>query len=202
MTDEQGGPGQPAGQPPSSPPPLAPPPPPQQNWAPPPPGAPAPDAQQGYGQQQPYGQQQSYGQQYGYGQQQGYGQQGYGNMPSFWVQMMGSQQGPYAFTDLMGMAKAGQIRASTLVARADGQGSWFPAGDVPGLFSDKDWVTTVVISLLLGTLGVDRFYLGYTGLGVLKLITCGGCGIWALIDLILIAMGSLPDAQGRPLRRT
>jgi len=114
---------------------------------------------------------------------------------------MGQQQGPYGFNDMMGMAKAGQIKASTLVARADGQGGWFNAGDVPGLFSDKDWVTTVVISLLLGSLGVDRFYLGYTGLGVLKLITCGGCGIWALIDLIMEAMGSLPDAQGRPLRR-
>src|SRR3954454_1201288 len=180
MTDEQGGPGQPPGPPPSSPPP-----PPQQNWTPPPGGAPDP-GQQGYGQQQ------SYGQQYGYGQQQ---QQGYGNMPSFWVNLMGQQQGPYAFMDLQAMAKAGQLRASTLVARADGQGSWFPAGDVPGLFSDKDWVTTVVISLLLGSLGVDRFYLGYTTLGVLKLITCGGCGIWALVDLILEAMGSIPDAQ-------
>src|SRR4051794_5391407 len=103
MTDEQGGPGQPAGPPPSSPPP-----PPQQNWTPPPGGAPDP-GQQGYGQQQ------SYGQQYGYGQQ----QQGYGNMPSFWVNLMGQQQGPYAFMDLQGMAKAGQLRASTLVARAD-----------------------------------------------------------------------------------
>jgi hypothetical protein len=141
----------------------------------------------------------SYGQQYGYGQQQ---QQAYGQgMPSFWVNLMGQQQGPYGFNDMMGMAKSGQIRASTLVARADGQGGWFAAGDVPGLFSDKDWITTVVISLLLGSLGVDRFYLGYTGLGVLKLITCGGCGIWALIDLIMEAMGSLPDAQGRPLRR-
>ena len=115
---------------------------------------------------------------------------------------MGTQEGPYSFAQVFGMAKAGQVRASTLVARTDGQGGWFAAGDVPGLFSDKDWVTTLVISLLLGSLGVDRFYLGYSGLGVLKLITCGGCGIWSLIDLILIAMGSLPDANGRPLRRT
>ena len=54
----------------------------------------------------------------------------------------------------------------------------------------------------MGILGIDRFYLGYTGLGILKLITCGGLGIWALIDLILIAMGRLPDANGLPLRRT
>ena len=63
-------------------------------------------------------------------------------------------------------------------------------------------VVTVLISLFVGWLGIDRFYLGYTGLGILKLITCGGFGIWALIDLILILLGNLPDAQGRPLRRT
>lgn len=52
------------------------------------------------------------------------------------------------------------------------------------------------LSVLLGSLGVDRFYLGYTGLGVVKLITCGGCGIWTLIDLIMICTGSLKPADG------
>lgn len=63
----------------------------------------------------------------------------------------------------------------------------------------KDWLAAVLISALVGELGIDRFYMGYIGLGILKLITLGGCGIWYLIDLILIATNNLKDANGQPL---
>ncbi len=46
----------------------------------------------------------------------------------------------------------------------------------------KDPTTLLIISLLVGSLGVDRFMLGETGLGVAKLLTGGGCGIWTIID--------------------
>ena len=68
--------------------------------------------------------------------------------------------------------------------------------------SDKDFLTALLLSIFLGGLGVDRFYLGYTGLGILKLVTLGACGVWAIIDIIFIATGKLNDAQGRPLKRT
>ena len=65
--------------------------------------------------------------------------------------------------------------------------------------SDKDWTTLLILSLLLGWLGVDRFYAGHIGLGVLKLLTLGGCGIWSLIDIILVAVGNFTDADGLPI---
>ena len=65
--------------------------------------------------------------------------------------------------------------------------------------SDKDWTTLLILSVLLGGLGVDRFFAGHIGLGVLKLITIGGCGIWALIDIIMVATGKFTDADGLPI---
>lgn len=50
-----------------------------------------------------------------------------------------------------------------------------------------NWVATLVMSAVFGSFGVDRFMMGHIGLGILKLITFGGFGIWWLIDLILIA---------------
>ena len=60
----------------------------------------------------------------------------------------------------------------------------------------KSKVVALVLSIFLGELGIDRFYLGYIGTGILKLITCGGFGIWWLIDLIMIATGKLKPKDG------
>lgn len=46
----------------------------------------------------------------------------------------------------------------------------------------KDPTTALILSLFLGVYGIDRFFIGHTGLGIGKLITCGGCGLWAIID--------------------
>jgi len=63
----------------------------------------------------------------------------------------------------------------------------------------KDWFVTLLLSVFVGTFGVDRFYTGHIGLGILKLLTSGGCGIWWLVDVILIATGKYKDSDGNPL---
>jgi hypothetical protein len=65
----------------------------------------------------------------------------------------------------------------------------------------KDWLVALLLCLFLGCLGVHRFYTGHIALGVIQLLTFGGCGIWALVDFILILANSYTDSYGRPLVR-
>lgn len=66
--------------------------------------------------------------------------------------------------------------------------------------SDKEWLVTLLLSLFLGTLGVHRFYVGKIGTGILQLITLGGCGIWTLIDIIMIVTGKFTDKDGNEIK--
>ena len=66
--------------------------------------------------------------------------------------------------------------------------------------SDKGFVPAILLCFFFGVLGVHRFYVGKIGTGILQLLTLGGLGIWALVDFILIIVGSFTDAQGRPIK--
>ena len=62
---------------------------------------------------------------------------------------------------------------------------------------DKDFITTLLLCIFLGGLGVHRFFVDKMGTGVLMLVTLGGLGIWWIIDIILIVTNSFEDSEGR-----
>ena len=139
----------------------------------PPPGYYA-EQQSQYGQPpQQYGQPQ---QQYGQEPQQ-YGQPQYGPQQQYGQPQYGSQQQygqpQYGFPGAQGYSQA-----------------------VP-----KDWMTTLLLCIFLGWLGVHRFYTGHIAIGVIQLLTGGRCGIWWLIDFIMILTDSYKDSNGFPLVR-
>lgn len=62
------------------------------------------------------------------------------------------------------------------------------------------WLIALILCILVGSLGVHRFYTGNIVTGVLMLITLGGCGVWTIIDLIMIAANTYRDGNGNTLK--
>ena len=73
------------------------------------------------------------------------------------------------------------------------------AQEMQQMNSEKDWMVTLILAILVGGIGIDRFYSGSILLGVLKLFTLGGLGLWWLIDLIMLVTGNYKDGDGNPI---
>ena len=63
--------------------------------------------------------------------------------------------------------------------------------------SEKSWMVTLLLCFFLGGLGAHRFYAGKIGTGILMLVTCGGLGVWTLIDLVMIIIKKFTDSEGK-----
>jgi len=120
------------------------------------------------------------------------------NSPQWTVRIPGQPENPIDTATLQNWAKSGFIKADTMVTEV-ATGYSYQARQIPGVFSSKSYVTALLLSFFFGVFGVDRFYLGHVGVGLGKLFTFGGLGIWALIDFILIATKNIKDNQGIPL---
>ena len=113
---------------------------------------------------------------------------------SNWTLKLPGNEHKLTTDELNQWARAGKIAGDSIVVDANGE-HW-NAKQIPGVFSNRDWLVALVLSVIVGTLGVDRFYLGKIGTGILKLITFGGLGVWTIIDIILIAVKKLDDKEG------
>lgn len=82
------------------------------------------------------------------------------------------------------------FNTTTVVEKHDDLSSPAAAG------GDKSQVIALILVLLVGGIGIHRFYLGYTWQGIVQLLTLGGCGVWALIDLVRIITGDLGPKDG------
>lgn len=171
--------------------------------APEPPHAttPAHDGQPSFGTSPTYGAQPGYGTPSTYGAQPGYGPPStYGAQPGHETPATFGSQPGYGAPPFYGTPQA--YGAQPGYGAFPGRGAYaqpnlgLPASERE---SDKSFVATWLLAWLLGWLGIDRFYLGRTGTAVLKLVTLGGCGVWALIDLILVLAGVTKDEYGRTL---
>ena len=114
------------------------------------------------------------------------------------VKIPGEPESPVDQATLEMWAKIRKIQPETNIVEV-ATGTAYLAKQIPGVFSDKDYTTALLLSIFLGYLGIDRFYLGQTGLGIAKMLTCGGLGVWVVIDWILIGTRKATDSNGRPL---
>lgn len=64
---------------------------------------------------------------------------------------------------------------------------------------EKSFLATMLLCWFLGVFGIHRFYTGYIVIGIVQLLTLGGCGIWALLDLVSICLGNYKDVSNREL---
>ncbi|NYG57567.1 hypothetical protein BJ980_000490 [Nocardioides daedukensis] len=68
-------------------------------------------------------------------------------------------------------------------------------------YGEKSKLLAGLLQLIIGTLGIGRFYTGHTTIAIFQLLTCGGCGVWALIDgIMILVQDDQRDADGRLLR--
>ena len=121
------------------------------------------------------------------------------NKQQWLVQIPGQPDSPVDTFTLSAWAKTKVIQPNTQVTDVETNRT-FAASQIPGVFSDKEYIIALLFSIFLGYLGIDRFYMGQVGMGIGKLLTAGGCGVWWLIDVILIATRSSNDSAGRPLK--
>jgi hypothetical protein len=121
------------------------------------------------------------------------------NKQQWLVQVPGQPDTPVDTFTLSAWAKTKVIQPDTQVTDIETNRT-FAASQIPGVFSDKEYIIALLFSIFLGYFGIDRFYMGQVGMGIGKLLTGGGCGVWWLIDIILIATRSSNDSAGRPLK--
>ena len=124
-------------------------------------------------------------------------------MTMWTVKMPGEPEREMDTMTLQAWANAGKVKGDTVVIENSTDERWM-AKQIAGVFSKRDWLVALLLSVFLGVLGVDRFYLGKVGTGILKLLANLGTFftlglIWVVIDIILIATKKLTDKEGLKL---